>query len=61
MLVVSGLHVTAGRGARGRALSLLRVEGKRRDLALLAAVFLFVLVGGANPPAVRAGLVVAIF
>lgn len=61
LLVVSGLHVLLAAGLVVGALSLLRVEGKRRDLALLAAVFLFVLVGGANPPAVRAGLVVAIF
>ncbi len=60
LLVVSGLHVVLAAGLAGFALSLARVEGKRRDAALLAAIVLFVLVGGANPPAVRAGLVVAI-
>jgi competence protein ComEC len=61
LLVVSGLHVLLAAGLVVALLSLARVEGKRRDLVLVAAVFLFVLVGGANPPAVRAGLVVAIF
>lgn len=61
LLVVSGLHVVLAAGLAGVVLGFLRVEGKRRDAALLAAVALFVLVGGANPPAVRAGLVVAIF
>ena len=61
LLVVSGLHVAL---AAGLVLALLRfagVGGKVRDALLLGAVFLFVLVGGANPPAVRAGLVVAAF
>ena len=61
LLVVSGLHVLLAAGLVVALLSLVRVEGKRRDFVLLAAVFLFVLIGGANPPAVRAGLVVAIF
>ena len=61
LLVVSGLHVILAAGLALMLLGLLRVEGKSRDLCLLATVFLFVLVGGANPPAVRAGLVVAIF
>ncbi len=61
LLVVSGLHVVLAAGLVGFFLSLVGVEGKRRDAALVIAVFLFVLVGGANPPAVRAGLVVAIF
>jgi len=61
LLVVSGLHVILAAGLVASALSLLRIEGKRRDAILLAAVALFVLVGGANPPAVRAGLVIAIF
>jgi competence protein ComEC len=61
LLVVSGLHVVLAAGLVGFFLGLARIEGKRRDAALLVAVFLFVLVGGANPPAVRAGLVVAIF
>jgi competence protein ComEC len=61
LLVVSGLHVVLAASLAGFALGLLGVEGKPRDAALLGAVTAFVLVGGANPPAVRAGLVVAIF
>jgi competence protein ComEC len=61
LLVVSGLHVVLAASLAGVVLGFLRVEGKRRDAALLVAVALFVLAGGANPPAVRAGLVVAIF
>jgi competence protein ComEC len=61
LLVVSGLHVVLAAGLVLAALRLFGVGGKARDLVLLLAVFLFVLVGGANPPAVRAGLVVAIF
>ncbi len=61
LLVVSGLHVVLEAGLVSFALSLLRIEGKARDLLLLASVFLFVLVGGANPPAVRAGVVVGVF
>jgi competence protein ComEC len=61
LLVVSGLHVGLAAGLVLAALRLGRVGGKRRDAILLASVFLFVLVGGANPPAVRAGLVVAVF
>jgi len=60
LLVVSGLHVALAAGLAAALLVALRVEGRRRDAMLLAAVFLFVLVGGANPPAVRAGLVVGI-
>ncbi len=61
LLVVSGLHVVLAAGLVLAALSLFRTGGKRRDAILFAAVFLFVLVGGANPPAVRAGIVFAIF
>jgi len=61
LLVVSGLHVALAAGLVVVALRLLRVGGKARDALLLGSVFLFVLVGGANPPAVRAGLVVAVF
>ena len=61
LLVVSGLHVVLAAGLVSFALQMLGVGGKKRDAALLAAVLLFVLVGGANPPAVRAGLVVAVF
>ena len=61
LLVVSGLHVGLAAGLVLGALRLARIGGKRRDAILLAAVFLFVLVGGANAPAVRAGVVVAVF
>ncbi len=61
LLVVSGLHVVLEAGLVLFVLSLVGVEGKTRDLLLLASVFLAVLVGGANPPAVRAGLVVGVF
>ncbi|MGE5414764.1 MAG: ComEC/Rec2 family competence protein, partial [Syntrophomonadaceae bacterium] len=60
LLVVSGLHVALAAGLAGALLSALRAEGKARDALLLGAVVLFVLVGGANPPAVRAGIVVAV-
>ncbi len=61
LLVVSGMHVALAAGLVVAALALARVDGKRRDAILLASVFVFVLVGGANPPAVRAGVVVAVF
>jgi competence protein ComEC len=61
LLVVSGLHVGLAAGIVLGALSLAGVGGKRRDAVLLVAVFFFVLVGGANAPAVRAGIVVAVF
>ena len=61
LLVVSGLHVVLAAGLALAALAALRVEGKRRDAALLAAVWAFVLCAGGNPPAVRSGLVVSIF
>jgi competence protein ComEC len=61
LLVVSGLHVGLAAGLVLAGLRLARVGGKRRDAVLLGSVFLFVLVGGGNPPAVRAGLVVAVF
>jgi competence protein ComEC len=61
LLVVSGLHVGLAAGIVLGALSVARVGGKRRDAILLAAVFVFVLIGGANAPAVRAGIVVAVF
>jgi len=60
LLVVSGLHVVLAAGLAGLLLGLLGIEGKGRDALLLATVFLYVLVGGANPPAVRAGLVVGV-
>ena len=61
LLVVSGLHVVMAGGMVLGLLSLVGVSGKRRDLILLGTVALFVLVAGANPPAVRAGLVFAVF
>ncbi len=61
LLVVSGLHVALAVGLVLAGLRLVRVGGKSRDAILLGAAVLFVLVGGANPPAVRAGIVVAVF
>ena len=61
LLVVSGLHVALAAGLVLGGLRRARVAGKRRDAFLLVSVFLFVLVGGANPPAVRAGIVIGIF
>jgi competence protein ComEC len=61
LLVVSGLHVALAAGLVLWALRAAGVRGKARDAALLAAVAVIVLVGGANPPAVRAGLVFAVF
>lgn len=60
LLVVSGLHVVLAAGLAMWLLRALRVRGKRRDVLLLVAIFLFVLIGGANAPAVRAGLVFGI-
>lgn len=61
LLVISGLHVGLAAALVLAALRLMRVSGKPRDAYLLAAVALFVLVGGGNPPAVRAGIVAAVF
>ncbi|MGE5277791.1 MAG: ComEC/Rec2 family competence protein [Acidobacteriota bacterium] len=61
LLVVSGLHVALAAGLVFWGLRAAGVRGKRRDAALLGAVAGIVLVGGANPPAVRAGLVFAVF
>jgi competence protein ComEC len=61
LLVVSGLHVGLAAGLALAALRIARISGKARDSALAGAVLLFVLAGGANAPAVRAGLVVAVF
>jgi competence protein ComEC len=61
LLVISGLHVAL---AAGILLALLRtagIGGKTRDALLLAGIVVFVLVGGANPPAVRAGLVFGVY
>src|SRR4029077_19977120 len=61
LLVISGLHVVL---AAGILLALLRaagIGGKTRDALLLAGIVVFVLVGGANPPAVRAGLVFGVY
>jgi competence protein ComEC len=61
LLVVSGLHVVLAVGLAAGLLGLAGIEGKVRDLALLAVATLFVIVAGAKPPAVRAGLVVGVF
>ena len=60
MLVVSGLHVALACGLAMICLRVLRVRGKVRDAVFLAIVFLFVVVGGGHPPAVRAGTVFGI-
>jgi competence protein ComEC len=57
MLVIAGLHVALACGLAMLALRSLRVRGKVRDAVFLAVLFLFVLVGGGHPPAVRAGAV----
>ena len=60
LLVVSGLHVALAAGLVLWTLRCLGVFGKKRDALVLSAVLLFVLVAGANPPAVRAGIVGAV-
>lgn len=57
VLVVSGLHVALAAGLLLLVLRAAGIAGKRRDVLLLTGIVFFVLVGGANPPAVRAGLV----
>jgi competence protein ComEC len=57
LLVVSGLHVALASGLVMLVLRSLRTRGKPRDAVFLAALFFFVLLGGGNPPAVRAGVV----
>jgi competence protein ComEC len=57
LLVVSGLHVALAAGLMLSALRIASVTGRARDLLLLLGILLFVLIGGGNPPAVRAGLV----
>lgn len=61
LLVISGLHVALAAGLALWVLRALRISGKTRDAALLVAVLLFVLVGGANPPAVRSGIVFTVY
>ena len=61
LLVVSGLHVALAAGLVLWCLRAAGVRGKARDASLLSAVAGIVLVGGANPPAVRAGLVFGVF
>jgi len=61
LLVIAGLHVALAAGLAAALLRGLGIHGRRRDAVLVATVALFVLVGGANPPAVRAGLVFGIF
>jgi DNA internalization-related competence protein ComEC/Rec2 len=60
LLVVSGLHVVIAAGLALIAARAARLWGRKRDVALLVAVVGFVLIGGANPPAIRAGLVFVI-
>ncbi|MEO8190839.1 MAG: DNA internalization-related competence protein ComEC/Rec2 [Acidobacteriota bacterium] len=61
LLVISGLHVGLAAGMALLALRLLSLRGFRRDALLFTVVILFVVVGGANPPAVRAALVFTVF
>ena len=61
LLVISGLHVGLAAAIAVVLLRALGIRGRRRDAAVVAAVSLFVVVGGMNPPAVRAGIVFAIF
>ncbi len=61
LLVVSGLQVALAAGLVFLLLGAVGVGGKTRDAVLLAAVIAIVLVGGANSPAVRAGLVFTVF
>ncbi|MGH9367308.1 MAG: ComEC/Rec2 family competence protein [Thermoanaerobaculia bacterium] len=61
LLVVSGLHVALTAGLVFFCLRAAGVRGKARDALLLVAVAGIVLVGGANPPAARAGLVFTVF
>jgi DNA internalization-related competence protein ComEC/Rec2 len=61
LLVVAGLHVALAAGLALAAMSALGIQGKRRDTLLLAFVAFFVVLAGANPPAVRAGIVLAVF
>src|SRR5258706_8629397 len=57
LLVVAGLHVALAGGLVMFALRSLRVRGRPRDAAFVGAILVFVLVGGGNAPAVRAGTV----
>ena len=61
LLVISGLHVGLAAALVLGLLRTLSVRGRSRDALLLATVVLFVVVSGANPPAVRAGIVFAVF
>ncbi|MDQ2871254.1 MAG: ComEC/Rec2 family competence protein [Acidobacteriota bacterium] len=61
LLVIAGLHVGLAAGMALLALRLVSIRGNGREGALLAVVVIFVLVGGANPPAVRAGIVFSVF
>ncbi|MEP7132441.1 MAG: DNA internalization-related competence protein ComEC/Rec2 [Acidobacteriota bacterium] len=61
LLVIAGLHVGLAAGMALLALRLLSLRGFRRDALLFTVVILFVVVGGANPPAVRAALVFTVF
>jgi len=60
-LVVSGLHVALCVALVFWCLRAAGLRGKARDAALLGGVVAVVLVGGANPPAMRAGLVFSAF
>ncbi|MEP6800500.1 MAG: DNA internalization-related competence protein ComEC/Rec2 [Acidobacteriota bacterium] len=61
LLVIAGLHVGLAAGMALLALRVFSIRGRRREALLFAIVILFVVVGGANPPAVRAAVVFAVF
>ncbi len=61
LLVISGLHVGLAAALVLGLLRALSLRGRPRDALVLSTVAAFVIVGGANPPAVRAGIVFAIF
>lgn len=61
LLVISGLHVGLAAALVLGLARALAIRGRPRDAIVLGAVVVFVVVGGANPPAVRAGIVFVLF
>ncbi len=61
LLVIAGLHVGLAAGMALLVLRMLSIRGRWREALLFGVVILFVVVGGANPPAVRAALVFTVF
>jgi competence protein ComEC len=60
LLVIAGLHVGLAAGIALVALRAFSIRGRTRAALLLATVLVFVIVGGGNPPAARAGIVCGI-